>query len=85
MRLTKVWVTKYALTSGVFIKRAEIEGGMAAVEGGFCGRAHYHGSDWHRTRAAAIARVQEMRDAELKRLEKKRLALLMLDVEKVVP
>ncbi len=67
----KVWITKYALTSGVFVaeaKRCEtvLDGNMVEV-----GRGDYlHGSQWQETEDAAIARVMTMIGARRKALAK---------------
>ena len=62
-----VWITKYALTSGI----EEIEVAMShfsdhvIVEGKigsrFCRMFHGEGKEWHRTQRGAVERAEEMR------------------------
>lgn len=70
--LPEVWITKYALTKGVYkALNAEhcraISERMISLEGN-C----FHTPDWHTTEDAARARVLEMVDAELSALARKR-------------
>lgn len=72
----KIWVTKYALTKGVFSADAELSSEylqMAVVEGdirlGTC-RSCYHGSDWHLTRSCALEQAERMRARKLESLRK---------------
>lgn len=66
----RVWISKYALTKGIFEVDAEIyEERMATWK--VNGRSnHAHGCDWHRTREAAVARALEMVSAKRKSLAK---------------
>lgn len=66
----EVYVTKYALTSGVTKRLVEdIEGGhVRSVESEWS--AVYGPGDWQETEAGAIARVREMLDAKRKSLAK---------------
>lgn len=58
-----VWITKYALTSGVFVADVErcesINPKMVSGFGRFRGQ-YYHKPDWHETEDEALARVREM-------------------------
>lgn len=72
-----VWITKYALTDGVEKVQAEHSPsypGMVTVRSGIYPQS-FHGMDWHRTEADALARAEQMR---LKRVAalKKQLARL---------
>ncbi len=71
---TRVWVTKYALTSGVFSVDAEINDDMATYSrsGGTWSMEHAHGEgrDWHRTEASAKARVETIRQRKIDSLKK---------------
>lgn len=63
------WITKYALTKGVFSVRVEdcfdiSETMVKSLEGGV--GIYYHGKDWHRTRKAAIERAEVMRKKRIK-------------------
>jgi len=73
------YISKYALTQGVFEKEVEdcfhISPHMVVAVGDRHSSAYYKG-DWHRTREEAIAKADEMRlkkidsiHASLKRLE----------------
>lgn len=66
----KVWISKYALTQGVFAVDAEIvdDEMISYPQGDFCNYAH--GNDWHRTQEAAVARAEEMRQAKIASLQK---------------
>lgn len=52
------YITKYALTKGILERQVELRTGispdMVVVFGEWF--EHYHGNDWHRTRAAAVER-----------------------------
>ena len=84
----KVWITKYALTSGLFEAQAklrdDISPTMISVEERGVHRQCFHGNDWHRTKEAALARAEEMRIAKLKSLDKqaKRIAAMKFEIEK---
>lgn len=72
MELTKIWVTKYALTSGIFEAEAEIEdqyGRMASIPSRRYFTA-FHGNDWHRTLTEANKRAEEMRLKKISSLKK---------------
>lgn len=69
----KVWITKYALTQGVY----EVEGEASFRDGMFCVprseksfAAYYHKPDWHETKEEAIAQAEKMREAKVKSLER---------------
>lgn len=80
-----VWITKYALTSGIEKARAEVKTDfpdMATVirKSGWCD--YFHKNDWHRTEEAAFARAEQMRQRKivslrrsLKRFEEMSFAL----------
>lgn len=74
--LTKVYVTKYALTEGPFSIDAEIfyEGSMAVYTvNGY--RNHVHGKDFWLTEQEALADCDRRRQAKLKSLEKQKAKL----------
>lgn len=66
----KVWITKYALTRGVFVAAADPgydkrniwvlldDGKVVTYHGG-------EGEDWHRTRESALTRVEKMKKNKL--------------------
>lgn len=68
----KVWITKYALTTGVFTRSVEDCGDGMVADRSSSFSAHYlgEGRDWHRTRASAVKRVEAMRAAKFKSIEK---------------
>ena len=70
----KVWITKYAMTSGVFTAEAEktrIEG-MCVVRSkkpsGF--DQLFRGNDWHTDEAEAIERFNQMKQKKIASLQK---------------
>lgn len=80
----RVWITKYALTSGIYTADAtlcdDISDTMIAVETGGP-RACFHGADWHRTKESALARAEEMRIAKLKSLDKQARRISSMKIE----
>ena len=66
-----VWLTNYALTTGIKAVVATIHGNSMVsykVEGEY--PQFSHGNDWHRTPEDAIARAEQMRRAKIVSLEK---------------
>jgi len=71
-----IWVTKYALTQGIFEYDAKTthQPNMVFVPAHTDDKGHalltqyFHSKDWHTTREAAVARAEEMRAAKLKSL-----------------
>lgn len=58
-----VWVTKYALSKGVFTRKVVVCGEISermvkVVKQG--PSEFYHGKEWHRTEAEALAQVEKM-------------------------
>lgn len=70
----KVWITKYALVPGTGVFTREVDSDMYVD---ICFRPQ----DWHRTRVAAIARVEDMRAAEVARLEQQLAQVRALTIE----
>ena len=68
------WVTRYALTEGIEVVKAElcsdISDAMITYGGTGYDRQSAHGRDWHRTPEAALARAEEMRTAKIASLKK---------------
>lgn len=74
----KVWVTKYALSQGIF--EAEVNddcididrsGNMIQVkEGRFTVYYHGEGREWHKEKESAIKRADEMRKKKIESLKK---------------
>lgn len=72
----KVWITKYALSTGIIETEArEARNGADMVIYRMAGDtfdqyAHGEGKDWHRTRESAVVRANEMRAAKLNSIAK---------------
>ncbi len=76
------WITKYALSQGVFVKRVEVctETSLDMVETvGDKYLGLYHRPDWHRTEEEAVARVRVMVAAKRKALAKQSARLDALE------
>lgn len=72
-----VWITKYALTEGIFIREVEhctdIADDMVSTipnDGSYQQHFHGEGKDWHRTEGSAIERAEIMRRAKISSLQK---------------
>ena len=71
----KVWITKYAMSSGVFTAEAEETSikGVCAVrpkESSSSLTAYYHGNDWHTNEAKAVIRFNQMKQKKIASLKK---------------
>lgn len=69
----KVWITKYALTKGVFEINAEIcedtqESMIEEVGAGWL--TYYHKPHWWPSKESALLRAEQMRNAKIKSLQK---------------
>jgi len=72
----KVWITKYALTKGIFEIEAEVCEFISPdmiKEVGCEYPTYYHGKgkDWHKTREDAVKRADEIRKKKVVSLRKK--------------
>mgnify|MGYP005759151723 CR=1 FL=1 len=71
----KVWITKYALTQGIFEIEAEECGmgfpGMIQTKEEHPSHCHEEGKDWHRSKDSAVKRAEEMRQKKISSLRKK--------------
>lgn len=66
-----VWITKYALTSGLIeVKAKEVCPEAVEVKNGKWRGSWFWGNDWHTTKEAAIAKAEEMREKKIKSLRK---------------
>ena len=73
----KVWITKYALSDGIEQINSE-NMKMFGIEGGYLSFCRYAGSvpevyskgNWHKTKEAAIAKAEEMRQKKIASLKK---------------
>lgn len=67
--IVPVYVTKYALTSGIMKVSARIHGGTAVTAiHGVPALFHREGGDWHRSESQAQVRARELRSAKLRAL-----------------
>lgn len=86
--MIRVWITRYALSHGIFDKVVEECGaaGMVRVVGS-SPPIYYHGEDrdWHRTREGAIAKAEDTRRRKLATLKKQIAAIERLDFAKAAP
>lgn len=74
--MTKIYVTGYALSSGIFTADAEINaaGSMATyTHKGY--KQYAHGKDFHLTEEEALKDCEERRLKKLKNIEKQRIKL----------
>lgn len=77
-----VWITKYALTTGIMTE--QVEEPTQRSPNMICARAlgpsaFFHGKDWHRTKEAAATRAEEMRKTKLASLKKQIIKLERLN------
>ena len=67
----KVWISKHALTKGIFEMDVRIsEDGKSAYGQSFNECYHKKGIEWHETREDAVRRAEEMRENKIRNLEK---------------
>ena len=67
----KVWITKYALSTGIIEVDAEISGTMVSYkpdDKSF--NTHAHGNEWWEYKSDALLRAEEMRVKKLQSLDK---------------
>ena len=66
----KVFVTKYALTEGVYVDDVEPSGVCESMVSSKTRElTHYHGKDWHTDRDSALRRAEVMRARKIHSLE----------------
>jgi hypothetical protein len=71
--MPKFWVSKYAMTKGIFPVNgevSEISRSVLVVKDTWTYYLHGEGKEWHRTPEAAVARAEEMRTAKIASLKK---------------
>ncbi|CAG9172489.1 hypothetical protein CURE108131_23020 [Cupriavidus respiraculi] len=68
----KVWITKYALSVGLYQAEAErCSSRMIEVRDSSVGLPQYfHGAEWHEDRDVAVAQCEAMRNKKLESLRK---------------
>ena len=78
----RVWITKYALTQGIYeVEVTECDNGMVSQKpqkGSLCNmNSYYHGEgrEWHRTREGAVAKAEAMRKKKIAAIRKQLLKL----------
>jgi hypothetical protein len=73
-KMTEFWISKYALSHGIFSVEAEEPTENMVVERakelGCDAYYHVEGRDWHRTKEAANKKADAMRVAKIASLEK---------------
>ena len=84
-----VWITKYALTTGVFKKEVKVflesDDALTVVKEPGEHMTLYSRDEWQSTRVAAVARAEEMRLRKIVSLERQRARLLALNFNYSVP
>lgn len=73
------YVTKYALTAGIIEVEADQVGDDMIQQVGAAYSTYYHGNDWWRTRAEAVAYAEKTRATKIKSLEKSLATMRALD------
>jgi hypothetical protein len=66
----KVYITKYALTKGIFELDAVQTDNPRMIASRGQWTNYYHKPDWHSSKSDAINRAEDMREAKIKSLEK---------------
>lgn len=66
-----VWITKYALTQGIFAKEVTDHGtSMVTDHERYTSFYHGEGREWHRTLESAVAQAEKIRLKKIASLEK---------------
>ena len=83
--MTIAFITKYALTTGIYKVEGEVKDDMFKQlrNGSGAFDQYFFGKDWHLTEEGAIARAEEMRIRKLKSLDAqiKKISLLKFDIK----
>lgn len=68
----RVYITKYALSKGIFELEVEQSRNFPDMLTGFRYDDHYHGEgeEWHRTIESAVAKAEEMKSKKIESLKK---------------
>ena len=68
----KVWITKYALTRGIFEMevKSQSKDGTAVYGKAWDDCYRGEGKEWHRTKESAIQKTEEMRQKKIDSLKK---------------
>ena len=67
----KVWITKYALTRGIFEMEVKSTSRDGSTVYGNAWDGAYGSRDWYKRKTDAVKRAKEMRKREITRLENK--------------
>jgi len=85
------WITKYALTQGIFSVEAEVcseisEKMIKELKSGFSADVSgtYHKPDWHETKKDAVIQAEKMRTAKIASLKKSIAKIEKLSFEAMV-
>lgn len=78
MENIKAWITKYALTDGVFEIEAELSNVSDNMicekrkDNSFYSNRYFHGEgkEWHRTKESALQKAEQMRIKKIENLKK---------------
>jgi len=66
-----IWISKYALTRGIYGVEAGIHDNMAVVRGAsFTSTQYFHKGEWWKTEQEAIKKAEEMRKTRIASLKK---------------
>lgn len=74
------WVSKYAMTVGLYAVQGEVNNQMLIVRGKLT--QYFHKGDWHLTREEAVERAETKRKRRIKSLEKSLAAARAMTFEK---
>ena len=78
----KVWISRYALSEGIFETQAELSRDFPDMISERPSYAHYHKPDWHETKEEAIKRAEQMRIKKIASLKKQIEKLEKMDFER---
>ena len=64
------WITTYALTGGIKEVEGDVCHGISSDMLSCAKEGHFHDSNWHRTKEAALVKAEEMRLKKIASLKK---------------
>lgn len=77
------WISKYALSSGVFSTKVRISEKFPNMASSAENSLQtFHGSDWHRTKEAALKKAEDMRVKKIDSIKKQLARLQKMDFSK---
>jgi hypothetical protein len=77
----KLWITKYALTKGIFEDECELSENGHMASSLTRPMQHYHGTEFHGTKAKAIEKALDMRASKIVSLRKQIAKLEALEFQ----